>query len=142
MDLTISQKNITGEAALAAVTAAIEAGHKAGCRMNVAVVDAGGNLMAFLRDPGAFLHSITIAMDKAYTAAGFGMPTERLAALIEGNPMLRDGIIRRDRLVVFAGGLPIIIDGQVVGGIGVSGGSEHQDVDCAKAGLAALGLTC
>ncbi|HYG89260.1 MAG TPA: heme-binding protein [Azospirillum sp.] len=141
MDLTVRWDNIGHEAALAAVTAAVRAGLEMGVAVNAAVVDAGGHLAGFLRGPGAFLHSISIAEDKAYTAVSFRMPTSDLYGLIQGNPGLRDGLIRRDRLTAFAGGFPIVVDGRVVGGIGVSGASEEQDCLCAKAGLAALGIS-
>lgn len=128
------------EAAALAVSAAVAKARELGARINVAVVDGGGNLAAFLRMPGAFLHSIGIAQDKAYTAVSFGMPTADLYRLVQADPALRDGLIRRDRMAAFGGGLPIIIDGQLVGGIGVSGASETEDGLCASAGLAALGL--
>jgi uncharacterized protein GlcG (DUF336 family) len=134
----IRQDCISTEAALAAVHAAVKAGAEMGCKVNAAVVDAGGHLVAFLRENGAFLHSVGIAQDKAYTAVSFGMPSARLYELIKDNPALRDGMAQRDRLVAFAGGFPISIDGNLIGGIGVSGASEEQDCLCAQAGLAAI----
>jgi len=135
----IRQDSIATEAALAAVQAAVGRGAELGCAVNAAVVDAGGNLIAFLRANGAFLHSIGIAQDKAYTAVSFGLPTAQLYDLIKDNPALRDGIMQRDRFVAFAGGFPIVVDGKTVGGIGVSGASEEQDCACAQAGLAVIG---
>ena len=130
------------ESASAAVRAAVAWAEEAGIRVNVAVVDAGGNLAAFLRMPGAFLHSIDIAVDKAYTAAGFGLPTGAWhGALAAHSPAVRGGIPLRPRMVCFGGGLPLRHEGQLIGGIGVSGGSELEDEACARAGLAALGLT-
>lgn len=129
------------EAAHAAVRGAVEWAEEAGIAVNVAVVDAGGNLAAFLRMPGAFLHSIDIAVDKAYTAAGFGLPTGAWhGALVEHSPAVRSGIPLRPRMVCFGGGLPLQHEGQVIGGIGVSGGSELEDEACARAGLMAIGL--
>jgi uncharacterized protein GlcG (DUF336 family) len=141
MRIAEPQATITHEAALAAVDAAVRKGLEMGCRINAAVVDQGGNLVAFLRAPGAFLHSISIAQDKAYSAAGFGLPTADLFGLIKDNPALREGLTQRPRLVAFAGGFPIRVDGVVVGGIGVSGASEEQDCACARAGLIAIGLS-
>lgn len=138
MTVCIRQDCISAPAALAAVQAAVKAGAAMGCKVNAAVVDAGGNLLAFLRQNGAFLHSIAIAQDKAYTAVGFGMPTGRFYELIKDNPALRDGMAQRDRLVAFGGGFPILSDGVLVGGIGVSGASEDQDCLCAQAGLEAI----
>ncbi|OIQ88883.1 hypothetical protein GALL_292560 [mine drainage metagenome] len=138
MSDSIRQDCISTEAAQAAVLAAVRAGAGLGCKVNAAVVDPGGTLMAFLRGNGAFLHSIGIAQDKAYTAAGFGMPTAAFYDLIKDNPALRDGMAQRERLVAFAGGFPILKDGAVIGAIGVSGASEEQDCLCAQAGLAAI----
>ncbi len=140
MHTIIDRKSVSSHAALIAVTAALEKGRAVNCNMVAAVVDCGGNLLACLRADGAFLHSIAIAQDKAYTAAGFGIPTTALYDAVKEPPALRDGITRRDRLVMFGGGFPIRSDGQVIGGIGVSGGSEEQDSLCALAGLAAIGL--
>jgi uncharacterized protein GlcG (DUF336 family) len=91
--------------------------------------------------PGAFLHSIDIAIDKAYTAAGFGLPTSTWTeALATHSRAVREGIPLRPRMVCFGGGLPLRSEGQLIGGIGVSGGSEQEDETCARAGLHAIGL--
>jgi uncharacterized protein GlcG (DUF336 family) len=76
MEVVASTPGITWEAASSAAQAAVRYAQAKGWRINVGVVDRGGNLMAFLRMPGAFLHSIDIAIDKAYTAASFGFPTK------------------------------------------------------------------
>jgi len=141
-NISIDGRTVDWNAAYLAVGAAVQAAQVMGIRINVAVVDAGGNLVAFLRMPGAFLHSIDIAIDKAYTAASFGLPTSQWhAALQQHSEAVREGIVRRPRFVGFGGGLPIVEDGQRIGGIGVSGGSEDQDEACAQAGLAAIGLS-
>lgn len=122
------------------MAAAIRKAEDLGIRINAAVVDKGGNLLAFQRMNGAFLHSIGISIDKAYTAAGFGFPTHQWMDEIRDVPQLREGIVQRDRLVIFGGGMPIVKDDAVIGAIGVSGGSEEQDGICARAGLQRLGL--
>lgn len=94
--------------------------------------------MAFLRMPGAFLHSIDIAIDKAYTAASFGFPTSQWMSIIQDDPALREGIVQRERLVIFGGGVPIQIDGELIGGVGVSGGSSEEDEICALAGISKI----
>lgn len=134
------QRAISAEAANAAVVAAVARAGELGLRINVAVTDPAGVLAAFLRMPGAFLHSVDIAIDKAYTAAGFGFPTSQWEAMLTGNDALRWGMPQRPRIVVFGGGLPIREDGVLIGGIGVSGGSAEEDEICARAGLTALGL--
>ena len=140
MSSSVEQRSITAAAAHAAVAAAVAAAEKQGIRVNAAVVDAGGTLAAFLRMPGAFLHSVEIAIDKAYTAASFGFPTAQWKAIFEGDELLRVGLSERPRLVVIGGGLPIREGDALIGGIGVSGGSAEQDEACARAGLQAIGL--
>ncbi len=139
-DLSVPQSAISTPAAHAAVAAAVGHARSLGIAINVAVVDGSGTLMAFLRMNGAFLHSIDIAIDKAYTAASFGFPTSKWGGVIGDDELLRIGLNRRKRLVLFGGGLPIVLDGARIGGIGVSGGSAEQDEACARAGLQALGL--
>jgi len=140
MQVQNTTPGITGEAAAAAVQAAVSHAAARGWKINVAVVDRGGNLMAFLRMPGAYLHSIDIAIDKAYTAASFGFPTKQWMAAIGHDEGMKLGFAARPRLVVFGGGLPIRIDDDWIGGIGVSGASESEDEECAQAGLTAIGL--
>lgn len=141
MSITVQQATIAADAALLAVQAAIAHGRGLGARMVAAVVDPGGNLVAYLREPGSFLPSASIAQDKAYTAAGFGLPSAALYDLVKDNPALCDGVALRDRVVMFGGGFPIMADGRLLGGIGVSGGSEAQDCECALAALNAIGAT-
>ncbi|HEY8856015.1 MAG TPA: heme-binding protein [Rugosibacter sp.] len=137
----VNQPIIDWAAANDAVKAAIEEAVAMGLRVNAAVVDRGGLLVAFLRMPGAPLHSIDIAIDKAYTAAGFGMPTGMWhEALKAHSEAVQQGVPLRPRFTAFGGGLPIIVDGQIIGGIGVSGALEGEDVACAQAGLKAIGL--
>src|SRR5512133_4004408 len=130
---------IEWHAAHLAVAAAVQAAQDRGVRINVAVVDASGVLAAFLRMPGAPLHSIDIAIDKAYTAVSFGLATSQWqAALQQHSSAVREGLVLRQRFVAFGGGLPLMENGQRIGGIGVSGGSEAQDEACAQAALAAI----
>ncbi len=140
MQIVASIPSITSAAALAAVQAAAAHGRSIGKSVVAAVVDVGGDLMACLRADGAYSASVGIARDKAYTAATFGIATDELGKALSGNPVLLDGIALRPGVILFAGGLPIIVDGEVAGAIGVSGGSEDDDRNCAKAGLAALGI--
>jgi len=139
---SVAQRAIDVMAAAESVRGAVAHAGSINACINVAVVDNSGVLVAFLRMPGAPLHSIDIAIDKAYTAASFGLPTSQWhAALQQHSDAVREGIVRRPRFVAFGGGLPIIENGQRIGGIGVSGGSEEQDEACAQAGLAAIGLS-
>jgi uncharacterized protein GlcG (DUF336 family) len=139
--LSVRQHSIAWPAAHSAVNAAVQAAQSIGACVNVAVVDASGVLAAFLRMPGAPLHSQDIAIDKAYTAVSFGLPTHQWTQALQGHSAaVRDGIVLRPRFVAFGGGLPIVLEGKRIGAIGVSGGSEEQDQQIAQAGLAELGV--
>lgn len=120
----------------AAETRAAEIGQP----MNIAVVDAGGNLVSHVRMDGAWLGSIDISINKAFTARAFDLPTKDLAENAQPNQQFY-GIhaSNHGRIMIFAGGIPVSRDGQVVGAIGVSGGSGTQDQDVAEAGSTALG---
>ncbi|PKO84121.1 MAG: cobalamin adenosyltransferase [Betaproteobacteria bacterium HGW-Betaproteobacteria-11] len=142
MQVANSIPSITAEAAAIAVRAAVRHAEENNWRINAAVVDRGGNLMAFLRMPGAFLHSISIAIDKAYTAASFGFRTKEWMSIVGSDEGMKLGFSAQPRLIVFGGGVPICIAGESewVGGIGISGASEEQDEECAMAGLRAIGI--
>lgn len=135
------QRQLTWEVAHRAVEGAVRNARDLGVRINVSVLDAGGNPLAFLRMNGAPLHSIGISEDKAYTAVSFGLPTSQWGKELSGHSdAVRQGLPLRPRFVMFGGGLPIRVEGELIGGIGVSGASEQQDEDCARAGLAAAAL--
>jgi uncharacterized protein GlcG (DUF336 family) len=102
----------------------------------VAVVE-GGNLKAFCRMDGASPVPIEIAQNKAFTAL-FGMPTSDFFDFIKGDASLLAGIPQVARVCAIGGGFPVMINGSVVGAIGVSGGSIEADIACAKAGLDAV----
>lgn len=104
----------------------------------VAIVDAHGELIAFLRTDGCRLPSITIAQNKAYAAAREQIETKELGnkSKSEGFPMTNFGDLRYPS---WGGGVPIILDGQTVGAVGVSGLSESVDIEYARHGIAALG---
>lgn len=138
---SVGQRAIDVLAASEAARAAVARATALGIAVNVAVVDGSGVLVAFLRMPGAPLHSIDIATDKAYTAVSFGLATSQWhEALQAHSAAVREGLVLRPRFVAFGGGLPIQEAGLRIGGIGVSGGSEQEDEACAQAGLTAIGL--
>ncbi|MCU7810055.1 MAG: heme-binding protein [Candidatus Thiodiazotropha sp. (ex Notomyrtea botanica)] len=139
--LTVNETSLHWQYAMQAVTAASRHAEDIGVVINAAVVDRGGNLLAFQRQNGAPLHSISIAIDKAYSAVSFGFSTADWLSVIGDQPQLREGLVQRDRLVIFGGGLPIRVDGELVGAIGVSGASETEDEACARAGIEAIGLS-
>jgi uncharacterized protein GlcG (DUF336 family) len=109
--------------------------------MGAAVVDVGGNLVAALRMDGAQKVALPLASDKAYTAVALGAPTETWSgSTAPGGDDCGMASALGGRLVVFAGGLPIQVDGTVIGGVGVSGAAATVDRACACAGLVAAGL--
>jgi uncharacterized protein GlcG (DUF336 family) len=104
---------------------------------NLAVVDAGGGLVAHVRMDGAWLGSVDIAIDKAWTALAFDMPTEDLAGLTQsGQPGFGLNTTNGSRVVIFGGGIPIKVDGAVIGAVGASGGSVEDDIVVAHAAVA------
>lgn len=109
-----------------------------GVPMVIAVVDMGGNLVAQHRMDDSLLASISISLDKAYTAAALKVPTHEAAAVVvPGQSLFGLNTTNNGRIVVFGGGFPIVEGGSMIGGFGVSGGSVDEDMIVAKAGLAA-----
>jgi len=107
--------------------------------MNIAVVDGGGNLVAHVRMDNAWIGSIDISINKAFTARAFDLPTKDLAKESQsGEQFFGIHATNRGRIVIFAGGIPLKRDGKVVGAIGVSGGMGKQDQAVAEAGAKAF----
>ncbi|MEU4791231.1 heme-binding protein [Micromonospora tulbaghiae] len=134
-----TKPSVTIGAAQRILAAAVAKAEQMALPCVIAVVDESGVLKAFARMDGAALLSVQVAQDKAYTAAGFGMPTDGWYDFIKDDAPLATGAPAGiDRLVVFGGGYPITADGAVIGGIGVSGGHYTQDMEVARAGLDAV----
>jgi len=107
--------------------------------MNIAVVDLGGNLIAHERMDGAWIGSIDISIKKAFTSRAFDISTKELAKNSQpGGPFFGIHQSNDGKVMIFAGGIPIKKEGQVIGAIGVSGGSGEQDQTVAEAGLSAF----
>ena len=122
------------------VIAAAEAKARAiGQPMNIAVVDAGGNLVSHVRMDGAWIGSIDIAINKAFTARAFDISTEDLGKNSQpGQQFYGIQNSNHGRVMIFAGGVPLRRGGAVIGAIGVSGGSGSQDQAVATAGASAV----
>ncbi len=132
-------QGMTLERAQAVIEAARQKAEQTGVAQNIAVVDAGNNLVAFAHMDGAWLGSIDIAQNKAYTARAFDMETKALGKLSQpGEPLFGIHASNDGKLIIFAGGIPLKQGGQVVGAIGVSGGTVEQDQEVAEAGVAAF----
>ena len=138
-EIAKTKETITLEEARRVIDAAERKAGEIGQPEDIAVVDSGGNLKAHVRMDGAFVGSITVSINKAYTAIAFQTETANLQAATrpEGSIFgLSDA--HGGRLVVFPGGIPLVRDGEIVGAIGVSTGSVEQDQEVAEAGAAAL----
>ncbi len=134
MPKSYSKQTISYAAAADMVAAAIKKADELGCKQNVAVVDDGGNLTAFGRMDGAPILGVEGCQRKAFTAL-FGVGTRDLYGAIKDDQALVVGLSHFSRATMIGGGLPIVIDGEIIGGIGVGGGSVDEDVACAEAGL-------
>jgi uncharacterized protein GlcG (DUF336 family) len=134
----IKKHSISDELAQKMANAAVAKARELGVTENVAILDEGGNLKAFIRMDGTPIPTIEIAQKKAYTAL-FGVSTQDFFNFIQDDPSLLAGIPTLARVAAWGGGFPIKVDGEVVGAIGVSGAPKVQnDVDCAQAALALL----
>ena len=121
------------------IAAAEKKAQQLGQPMNIAVADEGGNLVAHVRMDGAWLGSIEISINKAYTARAFDIATKDLAAHSQpGGQFFGIHASNGGKVMIFAGGIPLKRDGKVVGAVGVSGGSGEQDHAVAEAGAAAF----
>jgi uncharacterized protein GlcG (DUF336 family) len=110
-----------------------------GIDMDIAVVDDGGNLLAFYRMDKAKITSIDVAINKAFTAAGARKATHEYSEIAgAGGPAFGIHVSNRGRFMIFGGGLPVFIDGHIVGGVGCSSGSVEEDRIVAQAGIDAL----
>jgi uncharacterized protein GlcG (DUF336 family) len=121
------------------IAAAEKKAREIGQPMNVAVVDAGGNLVSHVRMDGAWIGSIDISINKAFTARAFDLSTEELGKNSQpGQQFFGIHTSNHGRIMIFAGGVPLRRNGSVIGAVGVSGGSGSQDEAVANAGAAAF----
>jgi uncharacterized protein GlcG (DUF336 family) len=132
-------ESITLEEARRVMAAAEQKAQEIGQPMDIAVVDAGGNLKAHVRMDGAFIGSIDISINKAFTSIAFETQTKDLAPQTQsGQPLFGINTTNNGRVVIFPGGIPLVHNGEVVGAIGVSTGTVEQDQEVAEAGAAAF----
>src|SRR5579863_798578 len=131
--------DVSLEAARKVIHAGQEKAKEIGQPMNIAVVDAGANLVAFERMQGAWLGSIDISINKAFTARAFDIETKALGENSQsGNQFFGIHASNHGRVMIFAGGVPLKHGDQVVGAVGVSGGSGKQDQAVAEAAAKAF----
>jgi uncharacterized protein GlcG (DUF336 family) len=121
------------------IAAAEQKAQEIGQPMNIAVVDAGGNLVAHVRMDKAWMGSVDISIKKAWTSRAFDISTKELAELSQsGDQFFGINASNDGKVMIFAGGIPLKRGNDVVGGIGVSGGLGKQDQAVAEAGAAAF----
>ncbi len=136
----LSTKDISLQQAVAVIEAAARKSDEIKTKMDIAVVDAGGNLKAFARQDGAWLGSIDISIKKAKTARYFDMPTGEIGKLSQPGGPLYNIEHSNQGLITFPGGVPLKADdGTVIGAIGVSGSTVENDHTVAAAGAAVIG---
>jgi uncharacterized protein GlcG (DUF336 family) len=136
--VALDTKDLSLDQAHAVLEAAVKKAVETKTKMDIAVVDAGGNLKAFARMDGAWLGSIDISIKKAKTARYFDMPTGAIGELSQPGKPLYQIEVSNGGLITFPGGVPIKIGDTVVGAIGVSGSSVENDHTVAAAGAAVI----
>ena len=133
----VDTKAISLDGAKAILAAAEAEAEQNSWAMAIAVVDAGGQLIALHRRDGTQTASIQIAIDKARTAVGFRRPTDAIQQMVAGGTV---GVINVDGAMALGGGFPVMLDGVAIGAVGASGGTVAQDAQVAQAGLDALDM--
>lgn len=136
MDATLLRSHSVDAATARRIAqAAAAAASAAGVNVCVAVMDSAGALITFDRMDRAPLLCVQLAQDKAYTVASFGMATHEWWEFVKDEPALVHGVVKTERLVVYGGGLPVYLDGDLVAAVGVAGGTPAQDRLFAEAGV-------
>ena len=138
--MTVTRCEISADEALAIVKTAVEHAKSNSWDVTAAVCDPRGGLVAFLRTDNVIAPAESFAMDKAFTAATLRKASGDFGTRMSEKPTLSLGIGTRDRLIAWHGGVAIFSDGVCIGGIGVSGAADHEDVECAEAAIRAAGF--
>lgn len=136
---TVSTSSLTLDGARNVLDAALARAAEMGKAFCIAVTDPSGEPLMTARMDGAPRLSAGIALDKAYTVTGFGgMPTSEWWGAIKDDAPVANGITHTPRLIIFGGGVGVFADGELVGAVGVSGGTADEDADVATTGAAAI----
>jgi uncharacterized protein GlcG (DUF336 family) len=131
---------LSADTAIALVQAVVAEAARQGLRIAVCACDAQGHDLVTLRMDAVTPPILGFARDKAYTAATMRRSTAAFAERMGSSPSLSLGLSTRPRLLPWGGGVPVVMDGRVIGGLGVSGATDAEDIACAEAALATLGL--
>jgi len=138
---SFQKAQITSATGQSLVRAALEHACKNDWEVAVAVVDPSGHLVAFGRTDRAASPVGEFALDKAYTAGTLGKSTRTFGERMVSSTTFTAGLSTRQRLMAWGGGVPIIENGVCIGGLGVSGAQEDEDIDCAEVAIHAVGLS-
>ncbi|MEM9549984.1 MAG: heme-binding protein [Pseudomonadota bacterium] len=138
--MIVSKPSIAADTAHTLAADCVALAKADGLAIAVAVTDPQGAPLALLRMEDVSPPVADFAIDKAYTAATMGKSTEAFADRMSSSPALSLGLSTRPRLIAWGGGVPILKDGIVVGGVGVSGALDHQDIACATAAIEKAGF--
>ncbi|PSL13863.1 uncharacterized protein GlcG (DUF336 family) [Marinobacterium halophilum] len=139
--LAVTQQSLDYRAALKAATAASEQAETLGVNVSIAVVGRGGQPLAQLSLNNAPPQTQQLALRKARTSAGFKVPSSFFRDRNADDVHLLAALDTHPDLLMLGGGLPILLAGECIGAVGVSGASQAQDIACAEAALAALGVS-
>lgn len=139
--MIVQYSTISCKTALEMVQISIAEASVLGLSVAVAIVDLSGNILASARMDGVAPPTLTFAEDKAYTSATMKRSTAAFAERMASSQSLTLGLSTRSRLLVWGGGLPIFYDGKLVGGIGVSGAKDYEDIEIGQSALTRFGFT-
>lgn len=138
---TVTKQSISFDAARLAIDAAAAEAAKLGLAASIAVLDESGNLKAFLRMDNSLLSGIQVAQDKAYSSVATQLPTSAWVGVTSAHKEFELGLFGIARICPISGGVPIMVDGQLIGAVGVSGGMPDQDEQLATVAVAAVTKT-
>ena len=141
MSHSVTVTTISLAAAEKLATEALAYAEKKGWKVAIAIADQAGSPVVFRRMDGVSAVTGEIALDKSYTVATLRRSTKALAERMTASAEMTMGMANRPRLMAWQGGVPIVENGIVIGGIGISGAAGHEDAECGEVALAALGLT-
>src|SRR5262249_13452178 len=140
MDGLISRRDLSLELALAVLARVSEEAEARDVALASAVVDASGHILASQRMDGAALGAMRLAVGKAFTAASWATPTGDFGSSTQPGGDDWGWNTTDERIVVYAGGIPLLVDGELVGGLGASGGTAGEDEECVTAAASSLGF--
>lgn len=140
-NVTITKQGISGDAAQLALQAAVSEASKLGLAASIAILDESGVLKAFCRMDNSLLSGIQVAQDKAYSSVATQLPTSAWIGVTSASKEFELGLFGIDRICPISGGVPIMVGGQLIGAVGVSGGMPDQDESVANAAVAAVTQT-